>query len=497
MAFKRIFPIFIALVFSCHKGPHYGGTFYIGTTSKPTSIGALAPRDTTTATIYFLIYNGLINFAKVPFEPDLAKSWDISKDGLVWTVYLKRGIHFHNGLEVTAKDIVHVYQRAIALKMGNINNIIKQIEMPDRYTIRFYLRKPCSSFLAYLILPIIPEKSKGIIGTGPFRWVGQRGDEIILEANRDYFAGRPYIDRVVFKIYKNPTALWSSLMQGKIDFAIHRINPDEFEILKNDPSFICFEYLSPFCYTITYNLSDELFRDKRVRQAISYAINREEIIDIALKGHGRLADGPFYLDSWAINPNAKRYHYNPKRAISLLYEAGWRIEDGVLKKGNKRFVFTLLLDKGDELKEKVAKIIYCQLLKVGIEMRIKSIEFLNLINDYLMPRNFQATFIEYRTSREPDMCTFFWKPPNINENFSGYDGPNLKHLLEEGRGAMDMEKRIQIYQKIHAMVMEDQPATFLFFRTILGAFSKRFFIPRALLDEPYNVQGIRRCYLKG
>ena len=336
-----------------------------------------------------LIFNSLIKLNE-RFEAvsDLAESWQVSAGGLVWDFKIKRGVLFHDGKELTAEDVAFTYNAIINPRVksphASLYDMVKSFKAAGRYMFRVELNEPYSPLLFIMDQHILPahllEQSetamydfgRNPVGSGPFKFSEWRNGEIILLANDRYFEGRPNLDRVILKSFASRLSAWSALMQGKTD-VVSDLNFEDFRIIRDDPRFKTYDYLSFFYYTILFNLEDPLFSDRTLRRALDLAIDRGDIVEKALKGWGIATTGPFRPGAWTYNNDVTSQRYNPKEAAQLLKELGWQDSDRdrILDKEGKKLSFTLLVDKGDSLKELAAKRIRWQLFQQGIEVKVE------------------------------------------------------------------------------------------------------------------------------
>jgi peptide/nickel transport system substrate-binding protein len=239
-----------------------------------------------------------------------------------------------------------------------------------------------------------------------------------------------------------------------------------------------YKYLA-FAYTyLGYNLLNPLFQDRRVRQAISYAINKEEIIEGVLLGLGEAATGPYKPGTWQYNSRVKRYPYDPKKAKKLLKEAGWTDvdENGILKKDGSSFQFTILTNQGNSQRAKAAEIIQRRLKSVGIKVKIRTVEWAAFINEFIDKKNFEAVILGWSLGQDPDIYDI-WHSSKTGPkelNFISYRNFEADKLLEEGRHTFDLEKRKKCYFKLQEILAEEQPYTFLYVPYALPIVHARF-----------------------
>ncbi len=481
------------------RHPPYGGTIVQGSIGDASNLIPMLATDATSASIADLIYAGLVRYDKdLNLVGDLAKSWKISDDGLVITFYLHKNVRWQDGTPFTAYDVLFGFKTITNPKTptayaGDFMEV-KKAEVLDPYTFRVTYKQPfapaLSSWGDIVVLPRHLLKGKDItktplarhpVGLGPFKlksWVTQ--ERIELVENPTYFRGRPYLDRYVMRVIPDPATMFLELKTGGIDWM--GLSPIQYARQTNTKffkeNFKKYKYLS-FSYTyLGYNLRLPLFKDRRVRQAISYAIDKEEIIRGVLLGYGVIATGPYKPDAWYYNPHVKRYPYNPQKAKALLREAGWvDIDgDGILEKDGKKFIFTVLTNQGNSLREKTGEIIQYRLSQVGIKMNIRTIEWTAFINDFINKHRFEAVILGWTTGEDPDLYDVWHssktKPGQLN--FIGYKNPQVDKLLVEGRRTFNKEKRKEIYFKFQEILAEDQPYTFLYVPMALPIIHKRF-----------------------
>ena len=219
------------------------------------------------------------------------------------------------------------------------------------------------------------------------------------------------------------------------------------------------------------------FSDKRVRQAITHAINRQDIIEGVLLGTGKIATGPFFPESWAYNPDVKPIPYDPEKAKIILKEAGWKPgSDGVLEKNGKKFEFTLMTNQGNDERKKTAEIIQSNLKEVGIRVSIQILEWQAFLHQKIDKRDFEAIILGWGLGPEPDPYDIWHSSKSGKDefNFVSYSNPKVDKLLVEGRQVCNQEKRKKIYQEVHALIAEDQPYTFLYYPQSLPIIARRF-----------------------
>ncbi len=497
----RIFVLTVIVVslYACSREPEIKRPFdiTIGIGADAKRLLPLLASDSVSGDISGLIFNGLTKYDKnINITGDLAESWEVSRDGLRIIFHLRKGVRWHDGTEFTSDDVLFTYNTVTNPKIptpyGSNYGPVKNVEKVDKYTVRVTYKEPYAPALESWGMGIIPKHilegndiaderfSRNPVGTGPYKlkeWV--TGQKIVLEAFDGYFEGRPRINKYLARVIPDTATMFLELKFGGIDFM--GLTPPQYKLQSNkklfNKYFQRFRYPA-FGYTyIGYNLLDPRFADKRVRKALTHAINKKDIIDGVLLGYGTPCTGPFPPESWAYNPDVRDIEYNPEKAKMLLKEAGWLMkEDGILYKDNKPFRFTILINQANDVRIKTAQIIKENLKKVGIEMDIKVLEWQAMLHEFIDKKRFEAIIMGWALSRDPDIYDI-WHSSKTKEgefNFISFRNEEVDGLLLEGRRTFDIKKRKRIYNRIHGILSEEQPVTFLFVPDALPVLHKRF-----------------------
>jgi peptide/nickel transport system substrate-binding protein len=481
-----------------HGKPAYGDALVFGSIGQPSTLIPLLASDNASHEIAGFIYNGLVRYDKdLKLEGDLAESWDVSPDCLVITFHLRHGVKWHDGVEFTSRDVLYTYRVTIDPKTptayADAFKQVKKAEAPDDFTFRVTYDKPFAPALESWGMSILPAhllEGKDItksplanqpVGTGPYIIKELvPAQKVTLQSNREYYEGRPFIDRYIYRIIPDNSTMFMELKAGGIDFM--GLSPIQYsrETDKTDfrASFNKYRYpASAFTY-LGYNLQNPLFSDKRVRQALSSAINKDEIVHGVLLGLGQVAHGPYKPGTWAFNPNIMDFEYNPARAAALLAEAGWRQKnnDGILVKDGKPFQFTILTNQGNDERLKTAIIVQHRLRSIGVDVKIQVREWAAFLSQYIDKRKFDAVILGWTISPDPDLFDIFHssKTGPKELNFVGYKNPEVDRLLVAGRTTFDLEERKRCYFRMQDILAEDQPYTFLYVPDSLPVVSVRF-----------------------
>jgi peptide/nickel transport system substrate-binding protein len=478
-------------------GPAYGDLLIDASIGDASTLIPPLASDAASHGVAGLIYNGLVKYdGDLNLVGDLAESWNISPDGLVITFKLRRGVKWHDGAPFTAHDVMFTYQTMVDPKTptayGEDYKQVKKAEVLDDYTFRVTYPKPFAPALGSWTLAILPKHllagrditqsplARQPVGTGPFKFQEwHTGDKIFLSYNPDYFEGRPYLNGYIYLVKPDLATMFLELKGGNIDrmgltpLQYERQTAyDKFHRLFNKYKYVSFSYTY-----LGYNLEDPRFADRRVRQALTHAINKQEIVEGVLLGLGQEATGPYKPGTWFSNPDVSKFPYDPEKAKTLLAEAGWRPNaQGILEKDGKPFEFTILTNQGNDLRVRTGEIIQRRLREIGIVVKLRTVEWAAFLKEFIDKGRFEAVLLGWTTGQDPDLYDIWHssktKPGELN--FIHYNNPEVDRLLEEGRHTFDREKRRQAYFRFQEIIAEDQPYTFLFVPDALPAVHKRF-----------------------
>jgi peptide/nickel transport system substrate-binding protein len=476
----------------------YGDAIVVGSIADARTLIPILASDSASSDACGMIFNGLVKYDKdINLVGDLAESWKIKKGGRVLIFYLRKNVTWHDGHPFTAHDVEFTYKKLIDPKIktpysGDFERV-KAFRVLDNYRIKITYKEPFAPALSSWGMPIIPKHllenedlnttkfSRHPIGTGPYKfksWLTQ--EKIELVSNHNYFERRPFIDRYIFRVIPDESTIFLELQTQGLDSV--GLTPLQYT-RQTDTPFFKKHYrkfrLPSFGYTyLGYNLNSPKFKDKRVRQALNYAVDKQEIIKIVLLELGKVSTGPFSPESWAFNKNVIPVHYDPQKAKKLLNEAGWvdSNHDGWLDKEGEIFEFTIITNQGNEERIKVAQIIQQRLKDVGIRVKIKIVEWSVFLTEFIDKRKFEAVLLGWSLSRDPDNYDI-WHSSKTKEsefNFIGYKNEEVDKLLIQARKTFDQKKRKAYYYKIHQILYDEQPYMFLYVPDNLSILHNRF-----------------------
>ncbi len=482
-------------------------TFVEASIGDARRLNPVIANDNASGTINDQIFNGLVKYDKdIKLIGDLAKRWEISNGGKTITFYLREGVKWHDGVEFSAEDCLFTYQKFIDPKVvtpySSSYTAVSKAEVVNKYVFRVTYKEPFSPALESWAVGMIPKHlldgkdintdpfNRHPVGTGPYKfreWIS--GQKIVLDANKDYFEGMPNIDQYIYRIIPDSTTMFEELLSGGVDMM--GLNPLQYlrdsETRRIKENYVKFRYPANAFTYLGYNLRNPLFSEIKVRQALSYAINRQGIIDGILLGLGRPCTGPFSYVSWAYNPNAKSYDYDPAQARRMLADVGWKDlnSDGILEKHGKPFRFTIMTNQGNNERIRTAEMIQQNMKALGIDVKIRVMEWQAFL-EQIDKRSFDAIILGWSMGRDPDIYDIWHssKTKKGEYNFIGYKNSEVDRLLVEGRQTFDIEKRKKIYYRIHAILAEEQPYAFLYVPDATPIVHKRF---KGVKVEPLGI----------
>jgi len=465
--------------------PVDGGTCVIGVFGDFDSLNELVSTDATTTTVMEnMLYMALFRWRKdLTIEGRLAKTWEYSPDSLEITVHLRDDIRWHDGVPTTASDVKYTFDVMKNPKLGypDIAGLkeVESIEVLDETTVRFRFTRPSLNQLTYLRRLILPKhrlestpidqmklapQGREPVGNGPFRFVRwTRDQEIVFEANPDFPDGRPHLDRVVFRVIPDQTAIETAFKSGEID-VVERLRLSEVAPLRQDPRFNVFTYPQRGYQFISWNMRDPLFRESATRMAMTLAIDRQRIVDALAFGEGKVAAHPIMSLSPFYARDIEPYPYDPERAKALLAQSGWKDTngDGILDRDGKKFEFTLVTNIGNQMREDALVMIQDDLRKVGVSVKPQVLEW-TVFMGRVKEKDFQACHMGWQTDFIVNPFDLFHsKAIEGIYNLSSYSNPRVDELIDRGLAAHTAAEAKPIWHEMQVILHEEQPYSMLY-----------------------------------
>jgi len=450
------------------QAPKPGGTFVSAQTTEATGLDPQLVPAFSRSRRSPMMYNQLVRFdADMQPVPELAESWEVSRDGLVWTFKLRQGVKFHDGQELTSADVKFTFDRLFERSPGKSDFIaVDRVEPAGRHAVKFVTKEPFAGLLAALggfwgfIISEAGIKrhgdlNKAALGTGPFvlqDWKVEQ--QMVLTRHPQYFKkGLPYVDEVILRIIPDEANIVAALRTGQVHHAFLEDNKN-FNLLKDEKGLTGHRSSRLGYDFLNINASRGPLKDVRVRQAISWAVDRSQVLRVAASGFGRLtAPATAPMKQWQLPEDQWLRYYKPDldRAKRLMADAGQAAGFSV-KLGVIPTFPTMVLG---------APVVAAQLKKIRINAEIENVEYAVWIKRWLA-KDFDLTMNTTPGYADPDTAFFRALHSTKGQNWNSWSVPELDQLLEEGRRTLEPRKRKEIYDRAQVLILENVPHLWLF-----------------------------------
>ena len=468
-----------ALSYACGT-PEAGvpsGAIIVGVRTGPNNLDPRLASDETSERVGELVFNSLLTIgADLRPQPMLAERID-NPDPLTYIVTLRRGIRFHDGHELTAKDVVFTYGQMIdpsfVSPAKGAYSSLKSVKALDDYRVEFTLKEPFSAFPIQLAGPpkVVPAGagptfSEHPIGTGPYKFVRYAvDDQVVLAPFADYFEGAPKNGGIVIRVLPDDTMRGLELQKGSIDLVINDLPPDIVHQFDGKDFRIATSPGLDYSY-VGIDMLDPVLKDKRVRHAIGYAIDRKAIVQYLRRGLARPATGLIPSQAWAYEPDIFQFTYDPNRSRQLLDEAGYKDPDG--DGALPRLRLSLKIGNAEEVRLQ-ATVIQQQLRDVGIDLDVRSYEFATMYAD-VIKGNFQMFSLQWVGGAmvDPDILRRVFhstQTPPAGFNRGHYSNPEVDRLLDLASAATTEAERKKYYGDAQKIIADDAPYISIWNRT--------------------------------
>lgn len=484
--------MYMATTYTTEFRPAPGGTYVESVGGYPQSLNPLlsfyndADRD-----VVSLVFSGLTRLSvDGEIEPDLASGWEISADGISYTFSLRRSVVWHDGYPFTADDVLFttaLLQDPDYPGPSDIGNLWRSVDVAkvDDYTVRFALSEPYAPFLDYTTIGMLPgHRLSGVpaaalaqidfnrepVGTGPFRLVDVELGEghvaaVTLRRFPRYYGHSAYLENIVFRFYPSFRAAFEAYQDGIVE-GVSRIPVDLLAEALAEPDLRLYSAPTAEMAMIYFNqlVTDTLpFGDARVRQALMYGLDRQEIVDGVLAGQAVLPDTPLIPGSWAYSTiDVPRYSYDQQRALGLMAEAGWEQEGvtGTLRNADGAFLAFKLAASSDPVDRAVAEAVAQQWQALGVSVTVETVPPLAL-SGVLDSRSYQSALARLIMSGDPDPYPFWHETqalPGQGQNYAGYSNREISELIEQARITVQRDARTALYAQYQQVFMREVPA---------------------------------------
>jgi len=471
------------------------GTLVVGLVAEPVNLDPAQVTDLNSNRVGRRIVETLVTFPEESTQivPGLAESWTISKDGLQYTFKLRKGISFHDGTPLNAEAVKFSIERQInpehpAYKLGKypfansfLGNV-KAVEVIDDLTAQFVLKEPRASFLAVMtaglasIVSPTAVKKHGAdyaltpVGTGPFKFAQwERGQRVVLEKNASYWKYPVKVDRVVYRPIVEDQARLTELLTGTLDLIVG-VPPDFVGQLESGGKLGVLRQVGAHVWYLGINNQKKPFDDKRVRQAMNYAVNKEAIVRDVLKGTGATSVGPVLPKTWGAEATLRPYPYDPAKAKKLLAEAGF-------PNGFTTTLWTPESGSGMQSPVAMSTVIQANLRAVGINATLQTMEWGAFLAKLRTKEQDLFALSWMAGNEDPDMVMYpllhssQWTPGGPNRAL--YKNPRFDEVLHQARVTTDQAKRAELYREAQRILHDDPPWIFIDHEVQIAAFAKR------------------------
>lgn len=428
---------------------------------------------------FSLIYESLVSIDRTgTIIPCLAENWSCDDTGLIWTMKLRSSARWHDtGFAVTAADVVYSFQ--MVKQSGGYYSYatdkIEKIAAGEDGTIIVTMKQQGLSSLYALNFPIIESPSAAAsangAGTGPYRITSVYGESVVLESNANWWKEEPYIEKIVFYQRSSNEVSLASYVAGQLDMVFtSSLSVGRY---REDNVTNVMDIMTQTAEVMLFNYSNSNLTDKRVRQAIAYAIDRSNIITNVYMNRARACDVPIAPDSWLYNSRSKVYDFNTELALNLFEQAGWRDTDGdgYLEKDGQRYnemTLTLLVNKStDSARETAAGAIASQLEAIGIHVEVETAGFTlgDTNSEYtqrLADKDFDIALTGFNLARDCDILPYI--DAAGEHNYGGYRNDSLAILAKTLNTARDEAACREAADALQMSFVEELPFITLYFR---------------------------------
>jgi len=491
----------IALAFSAPApaNPLPRSTLVVGTRAEPRTLNPVAITASEGHQIAGLVFLKLLEEQDdfMSFKPQLAESWSMGDDGLSVTFVLRNDARWSDGVPVTAQDVRFTWEvhtdTTVAWPSASIKDRIRDVEVRDERTVVFHY----SEHYLYQVMDandgvILPKHVLGGVprgelkdapfgraplGNGPYRMARwETGQFIELEASPTYFGGRPAVDRVFFKFVPDAVTLVAQLKAHEIDL-LESVQPGDLgSIRERRPDVAIHTIPSRRMSFIVWNTEREPLGDRRVRRALTMAIDRAELIRTVWGGYAQECTSPIVPLLWAYDGGIEPLPFDPARARAGLEELGFgdRDGDGVLERNGKPLEIELVVNDAQNRVD-VVTIVQAQLRAIGVRVNLRVMEF-GAYQQRVLASDFDGAFVEWKVQTRVDLTSMFHsrsrRPRGFN--FGAYANPEVDRAIDEALAMSDMEAAKARWNEAQRLIYDDQPYTFIAVPEEITAIDDRF-----------------------
>ena len=474
-----------------------GGNLINAMAGEPSNLIAMIAGDSASSAIAGNIFNSLLKYDEnLNYVPDLAESWEISNNQKTISFKLKKGLQWADGKPLTSADVLFTWKLITnpntRTPYASDYQLVKKASTPDPLTFKVTYESSYAPALdTWASLHILPKHilkdedinntffSRKPTGSSYYKldeWIS--GQQVTLKANDKSVSGTPLIKKLISRIIPDTSSQFLELTADNID--VMNINPIQYQRVfpaRKDlqQKIALYKELGNGYTYLGFNLKKAPFNDIRVRQALNYAIDKDEVIKGVLLGLGEAISSPYKPGTRWNNPNLSPYPYSPSKALELLADAGYiKDKNGSLTKDGKPLKFEIITNQNKQ-REMTAVLIQRRLQEIGVKVSIRVIEWASFVNRFIKTGDFDVVVLGWGLSLDPDQYNI-WHSSQQEPgqfNFLGYSNKTVDQLLELGRKELNPHKREKIYREFSKHILEDSPIVYLYAGYGLSAIHKR------------------------
>ena len=475
--------LFLLLFFSYGL---FAATLHLATSANPSRLNPLLATDSSSSEIAGFLFNGLLKYDKdsSTIIGDLAEEFYF-KDDKTLIFKLRDNVTWHDGTPMNAHDVLFTYETLISPTIVSpysaVFRFVESVKIIDDLRIEVRYIKPYFKALEIWMMGILPKHilkddpnimnskfNTQPIGTGPYKLHQlEHSKNIILLANENYHEGKPKIERISFHVIADPMTRFLMLKSSAIDMG--SLEPMAYERQLNEEFFSKFSVYEEISRSYTYlgfNLRREKFQDPKVREALSLAIDREELVKILFFEHAKVCTGPFLPTTKAFNEDVKAPLRNIKRAKELLKEAGYDEKNP--------FVFEIATSNANTIRPYAAEILQHQLKEINVLVTLRVMEWQAFLNTVVSPNDFDTILLGWGLSPMPDPHMFWHTESDKKGGFNlvGYNNPVIDKMIEDSQEIVDKEELDKLFREMFAVIVADNPYLFLYIPNSITAVNK-------------------------
>jgi len=476
--------LFLALVVAIFLN---ATTLHLTLATNPARLNPILSTDSSSGEIAGFIFSSLVKYDKDLQEivGDLAKRFYF-KDTKTLVFELRRDVLWHDGVAFSAQDVLFTYETLISDKISSPYSaafrFVESVKVLDAYTLEVHYKEPYFKALETWMMGIIPKHilqnetnlmsssfNTKPIGTGPYKLERlEFSKNILLSAFENYYEGVPKIGKIAFHVVADQMTRFMMLKSGALDLG--SLEPMAFKKQLDDnflKKYAIYEKISHSYTYLGFNLRLKKFQNPDVREALSLAIDREEIVNVLFFEHAKVCSGPFLPGTGAFNQDVKAPLQDKAKALELLKRAGYD--------ENNPFEFEIVTSNSSPIRPYAAEILQYQLAQIGVKVTLRVMEWQAFLNMAVFPHKFESVLLGWGLSVTPDPYLMWHSDSDTKGGFNivGYHNKKLDALIEESQSIIEKEKLEALWREMFAMIVADNPYLFLFIPNEITAVDKK------------------------